>query len=161
MRGTYRLEEGILQRGKEARARTFSESGTMALGVELAQLLVAGDVVAIYGELGAGKTRLIQGICEGLGVRTDVTSPSFTIINEYDGRMPVYHFDFYRLEDPVEIAALGLEEYIEGEGVCLIEWAERALDFLPDERLDVTIRMFPDAGRENERLIELSWPKQV
>ncbi|MDZ7337857.1 MAG: tRNA (adenosine(37)-N6)-threonylcarbamoyltransferase complex ATPase subunit type 1 TsaE [candidate division KSB1 bacterium] len=116
-----------------------SEEETVALGAELGALLGAGDVVALFGELGAGKTKFIQGVCEGLGVKRFVCSPSFVLINEYRGRLPVYHFDFYRIRDQEELAELGLEEYFYGEGVCLVEWAERALHLLPEERVEVMI----------------------
>jgi tRNA threonylcarbamoyladenosine biosynthesis protein TsaE len=111
----------------------------MSLGELLGASLAPGSVVALFGELGAGKTRFIQGVCRALGVARFVASPSFVLINEYRGRMPVYHFDFYRIQREEELAELGLEEYFYGEGVCLIEWAERALRLLPPERIDVAI----------------------
>ncbi|MBC7186190.1 MAG: tRNA (adenosine(37)-N6)-threonylcarbamoyltransferase complex ATPase subunit type 1 TsaE [Calditrichaeota bacterium] len=116
-----------------------SEEETMSLGELLGASLGPGSVVALFGELGAGKTRFIQGVCRALGVVRFVASPSFVLINEYQGRVPVYHFDFYRIRREEELAELGLEEYFYGEGVCLIEWAERALRLLPPERIDVTI----------------------
>ncbi len=118
---------------------TDSEGETIALGELLAPQLGPGDVVALFGELGAGKTKFIQGVCRGLGVGRFVASPSFVLINEYRGRLPVYHFDFYRIQREEELRELGLDEYFYGEGVCLVEWAERALRFLPEKRVEVTI----------------------
>jgi len=153
----YRLEEGVLARGNDLRLRTFSETDTVSFGRDLAQILRPGDVVALFGELGTGKTRLVQGVASGLGVTDYVTSPSFTIINEYRGRVPVYHFDFYRLDDVGQAAALGLDEYFYGEGVSLIEWAERVRALLPPERVEIRLRAFFEPGRENEREILVHW----
>ena len=155
----YALENGDLARGKDLQVRSFAEGDTIAFGKDFAALLRPGDVVALFGELGTGKTRLVQGVAAGLGVTGDVTSPSFTIINEYSGRLPVYHFDFYRLDDVKQLAALGLDEYFYGDGVCLIEWAERARAFLPLERVEVYLSAFFEAGRENEREIRVRWTK--
>jgi tRNA threonylcarbamoyladenosine biosynthesis protein TsaE len=146
-------------RGQDVRVLSHSESETREVGARLATVLQPGDVVALYGELGAGKTRLIQGICRGLGVREEVTSPSFVLINEYRGRIPVYHFDFYRLERLEEIAGLGIEEYFDGSGVCLIEWADRAEPLLPPERIEVVISLIPAPGEETEREIEVRWKR--
>ena len=153
----YRLEQGALERSSDLRVRTFSEDDTVAFGKDLAQILQPGDVLALFGELGAGKTRLVQGVAAGLDVTDDVTSPSFTIINEYRGRLPVYHFDFYRLDDVRQAAALGLDEYFYGEGVSLIEWAERVRALLPPERVEVYLEAFFEPGRENEREIRVHW----
>jgi tRNA threonylcarbamoyladenosine biosynthesis protein TsaE len=114
-----------------------SPAQTMYWGKLLGMLLAGGDVVALVGELGAGKTTLTQGIADGLGVGKDcyVTSPTFTIINEYKGRVPVYHLDFYRIESSAEFDNLGLEEYFSGEGVAIVEWAEKIESFLPKEYL--------------------------
>jgi len=99
--------------------------------------LERSDVVALIGELGAGKTTLAQGIADGLGVSKGsyITSPTFTIINEYAGRVPLYHLDFYRIDSPSEVEHLGVEEYLEGDGVALIEWADKIEKFLPREYL--------------------------
>lgn len=118
-----------------------SPERTLHWGKLLGILLDRGDVVALIGPLGAGKTTLTQGIAYGLGVGNDcyVTSPTFTIINEYKGRMPVYHLDFYRIESPLEINDLGLEEYLPGEGVTIVEWAEKIEGFLPKEYLMIIL----------------------
>jgi len=116
-----------------------SAEETRRLGEILGKRAAAGDVYCLSGDLGAGKTVLAKGVAVGLGVRGMVTSPTFTLINEYEGRIPFYHMDFYRLEGPEELADLGYEEYFYGQGVTLIEWAENATDVLPEERLDIKI----------------------
>jgi len=98
---------------------------TRRLGAILGGLLVPGDVVLLHGELGAGKTAFTQGIGRGLGVAATVNSPTFTILKEYAGRLPLYHFDLYRIEDPGELETLGFADYFAGDGVSVIEWAER------------------------------------
>jgi len=114
------------------------EQQTRDCGKRLASLLQPGDVLALVGELGAGKTRLVQGLARGLGVPDDVpvTSPTFTLLALYDqGRLPLYHFDLYRLEGKTDLDRIGAEEYLWGEGVSAVEWAERAPDALPDDAL--------------------------
>lgn len=115
---------------------------TFQFGKNLGMLLVPGDVVALVGELGAGKTTLTQGIVRGLGVGEEhyIGSPTFTLINEYAGRMPVYHLDFYRIETPSEIVNLGLEEYLHGEGVAVIEWADKIEALLPEDHVKITLQ---------------------
>lgn len=98
---------------------------TRRLGAILGGLLARGDVVLLHGELGAGKTAFTQGIGRGLGVTAMVNSPTFTILKEYAGRLPLYHFDLYRIEDPGELESLGFADYFAGDGVSVIEWAER------------------------------------
>jgi tRNA threonylcarbamoyladenosine biosynthesis protein TsaE len=110
---------------------TSSAAETIELGRTLALRLKSGDVVAFYGDLGAGKTTMIKGICAGLGVADVVKSPSFVIASEYVGRLPVYHIDLYRLNESSDFGSIGLDSYLEGDGVCLIEWAERAEKVLP------------------------------
>lgn len=110
---------------------TQSAADTFDHGRQYAAGLAQGDVLAFSGHLGSGKTTLIQGICQGLGVSEFVTSPTFTLINEYSGRLPVYHFDFYRLDSTAELTDLGVEEYLGGDGVCLIEWPELIEAWLP------------------------------
>jgi len=115
---------------------------TFQFGKNLGMLLMPGDVVALVGELGAGKTTLTQGIVRGLGVGEEhyIGSPTFTLINEYAGRMPVYHLDFYRIETPSEIVNLGLEEYLHGEGVAVIEWADKIEALLPEDHVKITLQ---------------------
>lgn len=124
--------------------QTLSPAETREVGEKIAQLLKPGDVICLNGDLGAGKTALTQGVARGLGVKEPVTSPTFTLINEYQGRLPLYHFDVYRLGGPEEMADLGYEEYFYGQGVCLIEWAQLVEDVLPEERLDITITRTED-----------------
>jgi tRNA threonylcarbamoyladenosine biosynthesis protein TsaE len=120
---------------------TNSPEETEGLGKDLASVLERGDVVALVGELGSGKTRFVQGIARGLDITGYVKSPSFTIVNVYDGarggRLPLYHIDLYRIGSGGELDGLGLEEYIYGDGVSVIEWADRAFDMLPDGALVV------------------------
>jgi len=98
---------------------------TYALGRALGELARSGDVVLLEGELGAGKTAFTQGIGQGLGVAATINSPTFTILKEYEGRLPLHHFDLYRLDEPDELYELGFEDYFRGDGVCVVEWAER------------------------------------
>ncbi len=119
---------------------TKSPEETKNLGKEVSKLTKPGDLLAFYGELGAGKTCFIQGISQGLEVKDYVTSPSFTIINEYQGKVPVYHFDLFRLDDDEDIFELGYEEYFYGEGLTVIEWAEKIEQLLPKEHLKIDIK---------------------
>jgi len=130
---------------------THSEGETTGLGGRLARRLRPGDTVALYGELGTGKTRLIQGICRGLGIHEHVASPTFTIVNEYRAAgFNVYHFDLYRVNSAVEIRDLGFDEYCSGDGICLIEWAEKAAGFLPGRRYDVYLKFGPQFERSRD-----------
>lgn len=116
-----------------------SPAETVNIGKALGELLQPGGVICLEGNLGAGKTHFAKGIALGLGVTDHVTSPTFTIINEYEGRMPFYHVDVYRLEDEEEAYEIGLEEYLYGTGITLIEWPARIVGLLPAERLTITI----------------------
>ncbi|MDR7433949.1 MAG: tRNA (adenosine(37)-N6)-threonylcarbamoyltransferase complex ATPase subunit type 1 TsaE [Armatimonadota bacterium] len=131
---------------------TRSPEETQRLGERLGEILQAPAVVALVGELGVGKTCFIQGVARGLGVKGYVPSPTFTLIREHHGRVPVYHVDLYRLEKPQELEDLGLEEILEGEGVVLIEWAEKVRFLLPPEHLQVELR-FGQGDEEREILI--------
>lgn len=132
-----------------------SESETIQLGMELAQRLIPGTVIALYGNLGAGKTCLTRGICRGLGVTDIVSSPTFTLINEYQASIPVYHFDFYRIHSEKDLFTLGLEEYFEGDGICIIEWAERAQSFLPAQRIEIHLSPVMEVAGDSKRNLEL------
>lgn len=125
--------------------RTTSSKATQAVACRLAQRLQAGDVLALEGDLGAGKTTFTQGLAQGLGVVRTVNSPTFTLIKEYKGRLPLYHMDVYRLQSGEE--DLGYDEYFEGEGVTVVEWPAHIADRLPAERLDIRIKRIS----ENER----------
>lgn len=130
--------------------RSRSEEETIALGEELARGLARGAVVLLIGQLGAGKTTLAKGIVKGLGAAQpeEVTSPSFTLIHEYGKRPKVYHVDLYRLEEPRELASLGLEELLDEEAVVLVEWGERFPSFWPPERIEIELRMVEGEERE-------------
>lgn len=113
---------------------------TQLLGSHIGRLAESGDTVLLTGELGTGKTCLIQGIAEGLGVEERTFSPSFVIVREYHGRLPLYHIDLYRLNGLEEVADLGLEEYIWGHGVTAVEWAEKGSGVLPQQALHVWVQ---------------------
>jgi tRNA threonylcarbamoyladenosine biosynthesis protein TsaE len=123
-------------------------SATTAFGRRLAGLLFPGAVVGLVGPLGAGKTFLARAVAEALGADPRaVGSPTFVLVQEYAARLPVYHFDAYRLSGPGEFAELGAEEYLSGEGVCLVEWADRVADALPADRLTVTLTAAGEGAR--------------
>ncbi len=118
---------------------SHSETQTRRLGVRLASFLMPGDVLALSGDLGTGKTRWAQGVCKGLAVTEPVVSPTFTLVNEYTGHLPVYHIDLYRIVNESEVLTFGLEDYLYGDGVTLIEWAERAGSYLPENHLSIEL----------------------
>lgn len=122
---------------------------TRALGRLLGQRLGPGSVVALIGELGAGKTHLARAVAEGLGIPDSriVTSPTFVLVQEYPARLPIYHFDAYRLRSEAEFAELGVHEYFEGGGVCLVEWADRVPGCLPAEHLRVSLTVVGETAR--------------
>jgi tRNA threonylcarbamoyladenosine biosynthesis protein TsaE len=124
-------------------------AGTEAFGHRLASHLFGGAVIALIGPLGAGKTHLVRAVAEGLGVANSrvVSSPTFVLIQEYTGRLPIYHFDAYRLKHSGEFVELGAHEYFEGKGVCLVEWADRVEDVLPEEHLRITLQITGDTSR--------------
>jgi tRNA threonylcarbamoyladenosine biosynthesis protein TsaE len=126
---------------------SHSEAQTQRFGARLAPFLTPGDVLALIGDLGSGKTRWVQGICRGLGVTDPVVSPTFTLVNEYQGQYPVYHIDLYRLADIAEAATFGLEDYLYGSGITLIEWADRAKHLLPKEYLVVELYHLEETKR--------------
>lgn len=132
---------------------TRSAAETSALGESLGRLLVPGDVVAMTGELGTGKSVLARGMMAGLGVTSKMPSPSFVLVATYEGRLTVNHIDLYRLECPEDALAIGIEDLLYSQDICLIEWAERAAAVLPPARLDVAIEA---RTRPEERLVTLS-----
>lgn len=132
---------------------THSPQETRDFGARLAQQLCAGDVLLLLGDLGAGKSEMTRGIAQGLGVTSTVTSPSFTILNVYeDGRVPLYHFDWYRLESSEELYEMGMDEYLGGNGVAVVEWPSQCPDAVPESYLEVNIQ----PTGENERSITLT-----
>lgn len=126
---------------------TSGREETLKIGEMIGQKVIPGNVITIDGDLGVGKTVLAQGIAKGLGITDNVVSPTFTIIQEYtDGRIPLYHFDVYRIEDPDEMYEVGYEEYFYGDGVCVIEWAELIKELLPKECIMIKITKNPEKG---------------
>ena len=135
--------------------RSPGAATTRAIGAAIASVLVAGDVVMLSGELGTGKTEMAKGIIGALGVDEPVVSPTFTIVREYRGRLPVHHLDVYRLDRVQEAIDLGLDELFDG-GVMVIEWGEGVRELLPPERLEVTLTLpAPDAGDDDTRLLTI------
>ncbi|MDD6666800.1 MAG: tRNA (adenosine(37)-N6)-threonylcarbamoyltransferase complex ATPase subunit type 1 TsaE [Lachnospiraceae bacterium] len=131
-----------------------SAEETRALGKRMGEEAQAGDVIALTGDLGVGKTVFTKGIAEGLGVKEPVSSPTFTILQEYrSGRMPLYHFDVYRIGDPEEMDEVGFDDYIYGDGLCLIEWAELISDLMPEHYRQITIEKDLTRGFDYRRII--------
>jgi len=130
-----------------------NEETTETLGQALAATMIPGTVVALVGNLGAGKTRLVQSIVSAMGIdRREVTSPTFVLIQEYEARLPVYHFDTYRLRDSDDFLELGADELMASEGICFIEWADRVADVLPTDLLKIEI----DITGETSRVFQFS-----
>ena len=127
---------------------TLTREDTQALGMQLAQALKRGDVVLMTGDMGAGKSEFSRGVARGLGITCAVPSPSFTILNVYEeGRIPLYHFDWYRIGDESELTDMGLDEFVGGDGVALIEWHERAPYLVPETSLEVRLEPQEDGSR--------------
>ena len=132
---------------------TRSPEETFATGFRMGERARAGQVYTLAGDLGVGKTVFTQGFAKGLGVEEHVNSPTFTIVQEYeDGRMPFYHFDVYRIGDIEEMDEIGFEEYVAGEGVCLIEWANLIEEILPEERTEILIEKDLEQGFDFRRI---------
>ena len=132
---------------------TRSEEETEALGERLAKCLRAGAVVALYGDLGAGKTAFVRGLARGLGIRESVSSPTFTIVNEYPGKTPLFHFDMYRLRNEDELFDIGWEDYLDRGGVCAVEWSENVEEALEDP---IIVSIERDPEDENLRHITIT-----
>lgn len=140
------MEEKIINIKNEQETRRF--------GHELADRLAAGNVVALIGDLGTGKTALTKSIAEGLGIEDVITSPTFNIVKEYDtGRLPLYHFDVYRIGDIDEMYELGYEEYFYGQGVSIVEWADLIEDIIPEDAIRINIEYGPEEGERIYRCI--------
>ena len=132
-----------------------NEEETRRFGLDLAHELKAGDVVALMGDLGTGKTALTRYIAEGLGITARVNSPTFTIVKEYrEGRLPLFHFDVYRVSDPDELFNIGADEYFYGDGVCVVEWADLIEELLPEDTRYIYIEYGP---KEEERIYKCSF----
>lgn len=134
---------------------SHGEADTLALGRKLASLLRGGEVLALSGDLGAGKTHLCKGLVAGLGHEGEVTSPTFALVQEYrSGRLPVFHFDWYRIEHPAELIQLGWDEYLDEGGIVLVEWAEKFPDLLPADAWQLDLRI----DGETDRVLTLRRP---
>lgn len=138
---------------------TYSEKETFAFGKKMGEEAVPGQIIAINGDLGVGKTVLTKGLAEGLGITEPVCSPTFTIVQIYDeGRLTLYHFDVYRIADPEEMAEIGYEDYFFGQGVCLVEWAELIYDLMPENTIWIRIKKDLQKGFDYRR-IEVTYEK--
>ncbi len=132
---------------------TFSAGETLALGQKIGRMAKAGEVYTLIGDLGVGKTVFTQGVADGLGIKEQVNSPTFTIMQVYEeGRMPFYHFDVYRIGDVEEMAEIGYEDYFYGDGVCMIEWANLVEDILPPVYTQITIEKDLKKGFDYRRI---------
>lgn len=127
---------------------TKNEQETEQLGAEFAKKLVPGDVIAMYGGLGSGKTAFVRGLARGLGLSGRVSSPTFTIVNEYLGEIPLFHFDMYRLTDSDELFEIGWEDYLNRGGICVVEWSEIVEDAFYPEVIKVSIEKLSDTDRK-------------
>ena len=126
---------------------SHSPEQTQKLGANIGELALAGDTFLLMGKLGAGKTCFTQGIARGLNIEENAASPSFVVVRELQGRLPLYHMDLYRLDHIEEIVELGLDDYLYGNGVCVVEWAEKGLSVLPTEHLLIEINYLSDTER--------------
>lgn len=132
---------------------TFNEKETYELGLKLGEQSEPGQVYTLIGDLGVGKTVFVQGFAEGIGTREYVNSPTFTIVQIYDdGRLPLYHFDVYRIEDEEEMYEVGLDEYLYGDGVCLIEWADLIKGLIPKKHTRIEISKDLEKGFDYRRI---------
>ena len=132
---------------------TYSEKETFAFGKKMGEEALPGQIIAINGDLGVGKTVLTKGLAEGLGITEPVCSPTFTIVQIYDeGRLPLYHFDVYRIADPEEMEEIGYEDYFFGQGVCLVEWAELIHDLMPENTIWIRIDKDLQKGFDYRRI---------
>lgn len=133
---------------------SYTPKDTFRIAYEMGKQIKPGEVVCLNGDLGTGKTLFSQGFAKGLGIEESVNSPTFTIVQQYDeGRMPLYHFDVYRIEDSEEMDEIGFADMIYGDGVCLIEWAERINDILPESYISVTIGKDLKKGFDYRRIV--------
>ena len=133
--------------------RLATADETRRFGHALGVAAAPGGVIALSGELGAGKTELVKGIASGLGLDAEVTSPTFTLVHEYGGDPPLFHFDFYRIDDPEEILAIGWDEYLEAGGICVVEWAEKFPELIPPHADWWRIAWDAGRGRTIERIV--------
>ena len=141
-------------------AATASEAETRALGEKLASLFRPGDIILLIGELGTGKTVLAKGVARGLGVKENILSPTFTLLKEYAGKVPLYHLDAYRLHGAGDLYELGLEEYLE-EGVLLVEWGDRVYEFFKEDFLEVRMDFTGDESRSIRLIAAGDWGRRL
>jgi len=127
---------------------------TTEIGIQIGKLANPGDIICLTGDLGAGKTHLSKGIARGLNITDHITSPTFTIVNEYEGRLKLYHFDVYRVNDADEISAIGFDEYIFSDGVSIIEWANYIDELIPEEHISINITKLPEDVNLRKIVIE-------
>ena len=132
---------------------SYSYDDTMCIAAEFADTLQGGEFIAMYGDLGAGKTAFVQGLAKALGITQHVTSPTFTIVNEYEGRLVLYHFDVYRIADPDEMYEIGYEDYLDSGGVCIVEWAELIEELFPEDYIKISILKDEEKGFDYRRII--------
>ena len=126
---------------------TYSPQETFDIGKRMGEEALPGTVITLDGDLGAGKTLFTKGFADGLGITEPVNSPTFTILQEYEGgRLPLYHFDVYRIGDPAEMEEIGFDDYIFGDGACLIEWSELIAELIPEEATRITIERDAEKG---------------
>ena len=132
---------------------SYSYEDTARIAAEFADTLKGGEFIAMYGDLGAGKTAFVQGLARALGITQHVTSPTFTIVNEYEGRLPLYHFDVYRIADPDEMYEIGYEDYLDSGGVCIVEWAELIEELFPEDYIKISILKDEEKGFDYRHII--------
>lgn len=137
--------------------KTYSPEETYKLGAALGKILKKGDVVCLTGDLGAGKTAFTKGIAAALGIKGHITSPTFTIVNEYNSDVPLYHFDVYRISASEEMFEIGFEEYLYGNGIVVIEWANMIEDILPGEYISVDIKKCLEEGGDARIIRIVFW----
>ena len=136
--------------------KTRSYEETVEFGKKLGEILAPNDLICLSGDLGTGKTALTQGIAKSLGINSYITSPTFTIVNEHQGKYPLFHFDVYRIADPDEMFDIGFEEYLSSEGVSVIEWGELIRDILPNEIININVKKALEESLDT-RLIEVDF----
>lgn len=133
--------------------KTLSEEDTYELGKKLSRELKPGDTISLEGDLGTGKTALAKGIAAGLGIDAPITSPTFTLVNTYEGRVTLNHFDVYRIDDPEELLAIGWDDYFTGEEINLVEWGDKIEDILPPDTMRIVLER--DSKEPNTRYISI------
>ena len=132
---------------------SFTPEDTFTIGKKLAETVRPGEIYTLNGDLGVGKTVFTKGLAAGLGIKEPVTSPTFTILQEYEsGRLPLYHFDVYRIGDPEEMDEIGYEDYFYGHGICLIEWAELIEELIPEGAISITIEKDLEKGFDYRKI---------